>query len=79
MEGHYAIIPRVAAGQVLDVQFPLKRYETVECAAGTDYRVQWKGSAVLGISPTGKKVPLYRDRDTVENSAAPLSNPRYPR
>ena len=68
-----------AAGQEIAVLFPLKGYETVERAAGVDYRVQWKGSSVLGISPTGKRVPLYSDRAALRNSKPQVSSPRYPR
>jgi hypothetical protein len=79
MDGQYALISNIAAGQEIEVLFPLKEHETVERAAGVDYRVQWKGSSVLGISPTGKKVPLYSDRVALRDSKPQVSSPRYPR
>ena len=46
MEGPYAIVPDAAAGERVDVTFPLKEYETVEAARDKTYRVGWKGSSV---------------------------------
>jgi hypothetical protein len=57
----------------------LKQYETTERAAGVHYRVRWKGSSVLSISPAGTKAPLYADRAPLMKSTAPTSAPRYPR
>jgi hypothetical protein len=79
MDGPYALISNIAAGQEVEVLFPLKEYGTVERAAGVDYRVQWKGSSVLAITPTGKKAPLYSGRNALRDPKPQVSSPRYPR
>ena len=67
------------AGQVVQVLSRLKQYETVARAASADYRVQWGGSTVLGISPAGLKSPLYTNPDLLPCSKVPFSSPRYSR
>jgi len=77
-DGPYVLIDHVAAGEQLDLRFTLARYETIERAAGVEYRVQWKGSAVVRLDPPGPRCPLYRDRADLLNATAPLCAPRYP-
>ena len=48
--------------EVIELTFPLKKYETTEQAAGVEYRVQWKGSSVPSRAPAGNRVPLYAHR-----------------
>jgi hypothetical protein len=79
MDGQYAVVSNLLAGQEVELQFLLRKYETVERAAGVDYHVRWKGSSVLGLSPAGKRVPLYADRVALRERKAMLSAPRYPR
>lgn len=78
LEGQYAVVTQIAAGDSVELLFPLKTYETTERAAGVDYTVSWKGSSVLNISPAGKRVPLYSDRGKILTDKAPCSQPRYP-
>ncbi|HEY5912145.1 MAG TPA: hypothetical protein VJA21_16195, partial [Verrucomicrobiae bacterium] len=78
LEGQYAVVSKVASGEVIEILFPLQLCETVERAAGKDYLVKWKGSSVFSLSPAGQRVPLYSDRDTALSSSAPMSQPRYP-
>jgi len=79
MDGQYAIISNLAASQGFELLFPLNEYETLERAAGKNYRVQWKGSTVLSLVPPGEKVPLYAHRAMLRNAKAPLCAPRYSR
>jgi len=72
------VVTEIAAGDSVELLFPLKTYETTERAAGVDYTVRWKGSSVLNISPAGKRVPLYSDREEILTDIAPCSQPRYP-
>jgi hypothetical protein len=79
MDGPYALISGMAAGERVEVTFPLLEYETVETAKGATYRVRWRGSSVASIDPPGTKVPLYAGRRRLlEGAAAPLARPRYP-
>lgn len=78
MEGQYAIVSKINPGEKLELLFPLKQCETVERAAGVEYRVNWKGSSVVSISPSGTRVPLYSHRSAITNSAAPAHDGRYP-
>ncbi len=78
MDGPYAIVQKLVPGERLELTFPLNSYETTERAAGVDYRVQWKGSTVLQISPPGPKLPLYVDRAALKRGVTPVTAPRYP-
>jgi hypothetical protein len=81
LDGPYALLSKVAPGEVIDLSFPLLEYETTERAAGNEYKVRWKGSSVLSLAPQGKKVALYTNRPTQLNQLkrhAPLCAPRYP-
>ncbi len=78
MEGPYAVVDGLEAGERVEVIFPLREYETVEAARGESYRVRWKGSAAISIDPPGKKVPLYANRAGYLKPEAPRSGPRYP-
>jgi hypothetical protein len=68
----------VKPGEILELAFKLRQYETTEHAAGRDYRVEWKGSSVTGISPAGTKEPLYAKRSRLQGSVAPVCAARYP-
>jgi len=78
LEGKYAMIPDVSVGERADLTFPLREYETVETANGVQYKVRWKGNAVLALEPRGTRVPLYARRGSLRESKAPLCAPRYP-
>jgi hypothetical protein len=79
MDGRYALISGVAAGERVEVTFPLQEHETVETAKGATYKVKWRGSSVVSIDPPGTKVPLYAGRRRLlDGTAAPLTRPRYP-
>ena len=77
-DGDYALVTKVNAGESLQLTFRLKQYETIEHAAGAEYRVQWKGSWVTGLTPRGSRVPLYTKRGAIATSHASLCQPRYP-
>ena len=77
-DGPYVLIDHLAAGEQIDLRFTLQRYETTERAAGVEYRVQWKASAVTSLEPRGPRCPLYCDRTNLLNATAPLCAPRYP-
>jgi hypothetical protein len=78
IDGQYARLSKIGAGDSVQIAFPLKEYETIEHAAGAEYHVRWKGSSVMSLSPPGTKVPLYSDRPKLEHAAVPLSSARYP-
>jgi hypothetical protein len=78
LDGQYAIVPDVRAGETIELLFPLREYETTEKAAGVEYRAQWKGSSVVAIAPPGTRVPLYANRSRILTSSAPTCAPRYP-
>lgn len=79
-EGSYVILERVEPGDRVELRFPLREYETVETAHQAEYRVRWRGSAVIALEPRGAKVPLYADRvrSLSLGRPAPTSAPRYP-
>jgi hypothetical protein len=78
LNGHYAVIANLKAGEAIELTFPLREYQTVETAAGVQYRVQWKGSSVLSLKPPGQRKPLYADRARLKQASTPTAPPRYP-
>jgi hypothetical protein len=66
----------VQRAEKLELSFPLKEYQTTQSVGGVTYHVRWKGSAVVGIEPKGKKVPLYADRENL--TPIPICSSRYP-
>ena len=78
LEGQYVVVPKLKPGETVEVTFPLKGYETRERAAGVDYRVKWRGSSVMKLTPAGQRVPLYADREQIQNGVTPMTAPRYP-
>lgn len=78
IENSYAIIEKLQPGEVIVLTFPLKEFETREHAGGHEYRVRWKGNAVVSIDPPGKVFPLYQNEDQLLSAPAPTSAPRYP-
>ena len=78
LDGQYALVPDVRAGETIELLFPLREYETTEKAAGVEYRVRWKGSSVVALSPPGTRVPLYANRSRILSESAPACAPRYP-
>ncbi|HTL56255.1 MAG TPA: hypothetical protein VL361_11295 [Candidatus Limnocylindrales bacterium] len=77
-DGAYAMISAIKAGEVVELTFPLKNRETIEHAAGVEYRVQWKGSSVLSLTPAGTRVPLYAGRARLNEPRAEIIGSRYP-
>jgi DUF1680 family protein len=78
MEGKYALIPAVRAGEQIELSFPLKEYTTVELANKIRYHARWKGSWVLALRPQGTTAPLYSTRPSQAAEPAALCAPRYP-
>jgi hypothetical protein len=58
-EAHFVRTRPLPAGAVLEARFPLREAATRETVLGVDYAVDWRGDAVLGISPSGARAPLY--------------------
>jgi hypothetical protein len=71
-------VPKVVQGEEVEVLFPLRSYETEETAAGTTYKVRWKGSSVVELSPPGTRYPLYTNRVDLQKNPVALAAPRYP-
>ncbi|NGN65320.1 hypothetical protein G5C51_15605 [Streptomyces sp. A7024] len=61
-------LARPRAGERITITFPLVAAETVETAAGREYRTRWRGDDVVGIEPEGRSRPMYRHR-TLEPKA----------
>ncbi len=78
LEGQYVVLKAVSSGEQIELTFPLNEYETVEHAAGVEYKAFWKGSAVVRLTPPGEKLPLYRHRTQLARASALSTAPRYP-
>jgi hypothetical protein len=78
VEGSYVLVPALAAGERVELRFPLREHETTETAAGTTYRVRWKGSSVVSLAPRGARVPLYAAREKVLREPLRWRPPCYP-
>jgi hypothetical protein len=75
--GKYALFTEAASGEEIEILFPLRSYETEEKAAGTTYKVAWKGSSAIGLTPAGERYPLYTNRVYITKESTPLNTPRY--
>ena len=60
LKPNYAEITNVTAGSTVVCRFPLCETKTREVVLGVEYTAEWVGDTVIGISPAGSRVPLYR-------------------
>lgn len=70
-ERSYAVLDQVKAGELVTVEYPIRRTNESVCVGGRDYEITWKGDTVIGISPEGTDYPLYR-RSSLDAPEAPL-------
>ena len=66
-----AVLDQVKAGELVTVEYPIRRTNESVCVGGRDYEITWKGDTVIGISPEGTDYPLYR-RSSLDAPEAPL-------
>jgi len=63
----FAELANVSAGSTIVCRFPVRKFTTQEEVLGTQYTADWVGDTVVGISPAGSRVPLYRrNKEAVE-------------
>ena len=62
MHEHYVGILDAAAGETIQVRFPVAKKKTVETAADQSFEVEWLGDEVLHIAPEGEHHPFYNHR-----------------
>jgi hypothetical protein len=60
LKPNYAEITNVSAGSTVVCRYPLCEIKTREVVLGVEYTAEWVGDTVIGISPRGSRVPLYR-------------------
>jgi hypothetical protein len=60
LKSNYAQITNVSAGSTVVCRYPLCKTKTREVVLGVEYTAEWVGDTVIGISPRGSRVPLYR-------------------
>ncbi|MGQ9631644.1 MAG: hypothetical protein ACUVXI_15240 [bacterium] len=77
--GNYVKVDGLKPGQRVAVLHPLRREERTEGVGGREYRLTWRGSTVVGISPPGQVFPLYQ-RSEMDTESAPMveEEPRPP-
>jgi len=63
LEQGYLLLEQLSTGDEIEFVFPLKTEVKLETINSKDYRVTWRGDTVIGISPPGKRVPLYQGRN----------------
>ncbi|MFD2117824.1 hypothetical protein ACFSTH_17280 [Paenibacillus yanchengensis] len=74
---HFLLLNEAKAGEQIVIEFPLSERTTVENAVGQTFQVQWRGDDVVGISPEGKRKPLYTGRKVFDE--APMRTGDYRR
>ena len=73
----YLLLDDLAAGDVVEMTFPLTIRTGEESVAGQVYRVVWKGNTVVGLEPEGSGYPPYLRSEWLEPTA-PQSPWPYP-
>ena len=82
--GNYLKIGRIRPGQSVEVEYPLPERSYSEhiipvphqSIGLSTYKVSWKGSTVVNVSPAGKTFPLYQ-REHFLKDRVPVKNYRY--
>ncbi|WP_284645630.1 hypothetical protein [Paenibacillus silviterrae] len=73
----FLLLGAAQAGERITVTFPLSFRKTNENAVGQTFETEWRGDDVVGITPQGKKKPLYSGRQVFDT--APLREGDYRR
>jgi len=76
--GRWLAFDRLAAADVVSVNYPMEARQGWEVIGGNTYRLKWKGDTVVAIEPPGELRPLYQ-RSRFEKRAAPAAPPRLHR
>lgn len=58
-DGNLLAFTGIEKGSTIEVEHPLEERTTVECLRETNFRVAWRGSHVVWITPEGPPVSLY--------------------
>jgi hypothetical protein len=74
---HFLLLGEAAAGETITVTFPLSFRKTIESAVGQTFETEWRGDDVVGITPQGKRKPLYTGRKAFDT--APMREGDYRR
>jgi hypothetical protein len=74
---HFLLLGKAAAGEKITVTFPLSFRKTMESAVGQTFETEWRGDDVVGITPQGKRKPLYTGRKVFDK--APMREGDYRR
>ena len=72
-KNNYITFKNAQAGEELTLTYPLPHFLQEVSIAGRNvvdhYTLEWLGNTVVGISPTGKHLPLYDDRKATLTAA----------
>ena len=60
----YVRVRDAAAGDCVEVTYPVPEERRTESVMGRQYEVTWRGSTVLAVEPAGSFEPLYRRRES---------------
>jgi hypothetical protein len=74
---HFLLLGEAYAGEKIIVTFPLSFRKTIENAVGRTFEAEWRGDDVIGITPQGKRKPLYNGRKVYDT--APMREGDYRR
>jgi hypothetical protein len=74
---HFLLLGEAYAGEKITVTFPLSFRKTLENAVGQTFETEWRGDDVVGITPQGKRKPLYSGRKAYDT--APMREGDYRR
>ena len=76
-KNNYITFKEAQAGEELTLTYPLPHFLQDISIAGRNvvdhYTLEWLGNTVVGISPTGKRLPLYDDRKAYLTTAGAKS------
>lgn len=74
---NYVEINGMIKGQVLRIEYPLRKTEITEIISNQEYKVTWKGDSVISITPVGEIYPTF-ERQWMEGNEMPIiSNQPY--
>jgi len=68
---YYLELEGMKNGQIISIEYPLRKVEIIETLSEREYKVKWRGDSVVDIIPKGEKYPLY-EREWMEKDSAPM-------
>ena len=69
-DGRYVVFTNAKEGMQLTVTYPLRIAEIKEKINGKEYSEKWRGNTIVGISPPGKWIPMFK-RTELETERVP--------